>query len=152
MLPGPPQGRFPDFGGGVRSSLAVPAAVSMAAFTATRAVWYSYLQKGQHEDPQRPGLHGHLVGEGSMSNRSTLLLEHHLEELKLPTLKSDVGLDEYETRSPYQLRGRLWAGWQHHIAMCLRGGAFLLSLQQDGGKMPRITRSQGYRVVWKMLP
>ena len=32
-----------------------------------------------------------------MSNRSTLLLEHHLEELKLPTLKSDVGLDEYET-------------------------------------------------------
>ena len=87
-----------------------------------------------------------------MSNRSTLLLEHHLEELKLPTLKSDVGLDEYETRSPYQLRGRLWAGWQHHIAMCLRGEAFLLSLQQDGGKMPRITRSQGYRVVWKMLP
>ena len=87
-----------------------------------------------------------------MSNRSTLLLEHHLEELKLPTLKSDVGLDGYETRSPYQLRGRLWAGWHHHIAMCLRGGAFLLSLQQDGGKMPRITGSQGYRVVWKMLP
>ena len=25
------------------------------------------------------------VGEGSMSNRSTLLLEHHLRELKLPT-------------------------------------------------------------------
>ena len=30
------------------------------------------------------------------------------------------------------------AGWHHHIAMCLLGGAFLLGLQQDwGGKMPR---------------
>ena len=41
--------------------------------------------------------------------------------------KGDVGLDEYETRS--------WAGWHHHIAMCLLGGASLLGLQQDwGGK------------------
>ena len=54
-------------------------------------------------------------------------------------------LDEYETRS--------WAGWHHHIAMCLLGGAFLLSLQQDWGKkMPRITRPQVYRVVREMLP
>ena len=38
-----------------------------------------------------------------------------------------MGLDEYETRS--------WAGWHHHIAMCLLGGAFLLGLQQAwGGK------------------
>ena len=37
-----------------------------------------------------------------------------------------MGLDEYETRS--------WAGWHHHIAMCLLGGAFLLSLQQDWGE------------------
>ena len=55
------------------------------------------------------------------------------------------GLDEYETRS--------WAGWYHHIAMCLLGGAFLLGLQQDWGKkMPRITRPQVYRVVREMLP
>ena len=40
--------------------------------------------------------------------------------------KGDVGLDEYETRS--------WAGWHHHIAMCLLGGAFLLGLQQDWGE------------------
>ena len=40
--------------------------------------------------------------------------------------KGDVGLDEYETRS--------WAGWHHHIAMCLLAGAFLLGLQQDWGK------------------
>ena len=48
-------------------------------------------------------------------------------ETEFQTEKGDVGLDEYETRS--------WAGWHHHIAMCLLGGAFLLSLQQDwGGK------------------
>ncbi len=48
---------------------------------------------------------------------------------RIETEKGDAGLDEYETRS--------WAGWHHHIAMCLLGGAFLLGLQQDwgGGKM-----------------
>ena len=48
-------------------------------------------------------------------------------ETEFETGKSDVGLDEYETRT--------WSGWHHHIAMCLLGGAFLLSLQQAwGGK------------------
>ena len=32
-----------------------------------------------------------------------------------------VAMDEYETRT--------WAGWHHHVALCLMGGAFLLSLQ-----------------------
>ena len=60
-------------------------------------------------------------------------------ETEFETEKGDVGLDEYETRS--------WAGWHHHIAMCLLG------LQQDWeGKMPRITRPQVYRVVREMLP
>ena len=66
-------------------------------------------------------------------------------ETEFETEKSDVGLDEYETRT--------WAGWHHHAAMCLLGGAFLLGLQQDwGGKMPRITRPQVYRVVREMPP
>ena len=66
-------------------------------------------------------------------------------ETEFETEKSDVGLDEYETRT--------WAGWNHHIALCLLGGAFLLSLQQEWGKkMPRITRPQVYRVVGEMLP
>ena len=65
-------------------------------------------------------------------------------ETEFETGKSDVGLDEYETRT--------WAGWHHHIALCLLGGAFLLSLQQEWGeKMPRITRPQVYRVVREML-
>ena len=65
-------------------------------------------------------------------------------ETEFETEKSDVGLDEYEIRR--------WAGWHHHIAMCLLGGAFLPGLQQDGGKMPRITRPQVHRVVREMLP
>ena len=47
-------------------------------------------------------------------------------ESEFETEKGDVGLDEYETRS--------WAGWHHHIAMCLLGGAFLLGLQQAWGE------------------
>ncbi len=74
-------------------------------------------------------------------------------ETEFETEKSDLWLDGYATRTPFQVRGRLWAGWHHHIAMCLLGGAFLLSLQQDwGGKMLRTTRPQVYRVVREMLP
>ena len=47
-------------------------------------------------------------------------------ETEFETEKSDVGLDEYETRT--------WAGWHHHMALCLLGGAFLLSLQQAWGE------------------
>ena len=47
-------------------------------------------------------------------------------ETEFETEEGDVGLDEYETRS--------WAGWHHHIAMCLLGGAFLLDLQQGMGE------------------
>ena len=48
-------------------------------------------------------------------------------ETEFETEKSDAGMDEYETRT--------WAGWHQHIAMCLLGRVFLLSLQQAwGGK------------------
>ena len=47
-------------------------------------------------------------------------------ETEFETEKGDVGLDEYETRS--------WAGWHHHIALCLLAGAFLLDLQQHWGE------------------
>ncbi len=47
-------------------------------------------------------------------------------ETEFETEKGDVGLDEYETRT--------WAGWHHHVAQCLLGGAFLLSLQQAWGE------------------
>ena len=35
-------------------------------------------------------------------------------ETEFETEKSDVGLDEYETRTQ--------AGWHHHVALCLLGG------------------------------
>ena len=60
-----------------------------------------------------------------------------LIETEFETEKGDVGLDEFETRS--------WAGWHHHVALCLLGGAFLLGLQQDwggrclGSPVPRCT-------------
>ena len=47
-------------------------------------------------------------------------------ETEFETEQSDVGLDEYETRT--------WPGWHHHVALCLVGGAFLLSLQQAWGE------------------
>lgn len=47
-------------------------------------------------------------------------------ETEFQTDKGHLGLDEYETQS--------WAGWHHHITMCLLAGAFLLGLQQDWGK------------------
>lgn len=66
-------------------------------------------------------------------------------ETEFETEKGDVGMDEYETRT--------WAGWHHHVALCLLGGAFLLTLEQAWGKkMPLITRPQVYRVVREMLP
>jgi SRSO17 transposase len=41
--------------------------------------------------------------------------------------KGETGLDEYEVRS--------WRGWQHHTALALVAGAFLLQVQQEwGGK------------------
>ena len=43
-------------------------------------------------------------------------------ETGFETEKSDVGFDEYEMRT--------WAGWHHHLALCLLAGAFLLSLQR----------------------
>ena len=56
-----------------------------------------------------------------------------------------MGLDEYETRT--------WTGWHHHVALCLLGGTFLLSLQQAWGeKDALITRPRVYRVVREMPP
>ena len=46
---------------------------------------YPYLPRVTVKTTSARGLHGPLVGEGGMTNRSTLLLEHHLKELKLPT-------------------------------------------------------------------
>ena len=44
---------------------------------------------GDGEDHQCHGLPGPAVGEGGMTNKSTLLLEHHLKELRLPTFLRD---------------------------------------------------------------
>jgi SRSO17 transposase len=47
-------------------------------------------------------------------------------ETEFEAEKSQVALDEYEVRN--------WAGWHHHITMCLLASAFLLRLQQEWGE------------------
>ena len=48
---------------------------------------------------------------------------------------------------------RRWAGWQHHVTLCLLAGAFLLQLQQDWGeKDAQITRPQISRALRVLLP
>ena len=42
--------------------------------------------------------------------------------------------DGEKRRGAGRVRTRTWAGWHHHVALCLLGGAFLLSLQQAWGE------------------
>ena len=54
------------------------------------------------------------------------------EDTPLETL-AYVGGSRWRIETEFETR--TWSGWHHHIAMCLLGGAFLLSLQQAwGGK------------------
>ena len=55
-------------------------------------------------------------------------------ETEFETEKSDLWLDGYVTRTPIQVRGRLWADWYHHITMRMLPGAFLPSLQPACGE------------------
>lgn len=51
-------------------------------------------------------------------------------ETEFQTEKGETGLDEYEVRG--------WKGWQHHIALALLAGAFVLTVEQEwGGKSAR---------------
>ena len=52
---------------------------------------YPYLPRVRGEHDLRRGLHDVAVGESDMNDRSTLLLEHHLKELKLPSFLREYG-------------------------------------------------------------
>ena len=52
---------------------------------------YPYLPQGQGQHHVRRGRHDSPVGESGMNDRSTLLLEHHLKELKLPSFLREYG-------------------------------------------------------------
>ena len=47
--------------------------------------------QGQRAEDLGQRLHGAHVGEQAVSDRSTVLLEHHLKELKLPTFLREYG-------------------------------------------------------------
>ena len=84
-------GRHPAVGAELRRREA-PGAVP-AGGTAPKAgpgaVSLSAPGAGQHDI--RRGLHEVAAREGHMSDRSTLLLEHHMKELKLPTFLREYG-------------------------------------------------------------
>ena len=46
---------------------------------------------GESERYVRRRLHDSAIGESGMNDRSTLLLEHHLKELKLPSFLREYG-------------------------------------------------------------
>ena len=52
---------------------------------------YPCLPRVRGERHVRRGLHDLAVGESGMNHRSTLLLEHHLKELKLPSFLREYG-------------------------------------------------------------
>ena len=87
---------------------------------------------GQHHF--RRGLHDVAVGEGGMNDRSTLLLEHHLKELKLPSFLREYGkmvsqcAAEGVDHSQYLLR---LAGTGTHRSPPAHGGA-----ADPGGPLP----------------
>ena len=53
---------------------------------------YPLPAQGQRAEDLGQRLHGAHVGEQAMSDRSTVLLEHHLKELKLPTILREYGM------------------------------------------------------------
>ena len=52
---------------------------------------YPYLPRVRVSTTSTHGLHDLAAGEGGMNDRSTLLLEHHLKELKLPSFLREYG-------------------------------------------------------------
>ena len=70
-------------------------------------------------------------------------------ETEFETEQSDVGLDEYETRTPQQVRSGLESP-RGFVSAGRRSSAEPAT--GLGEKMPRITRPQVYRVVREMLP
>ena len=52
---------------------------------------YPYLPRVRVNTTSARGLHALVVGESGMNDRSTLLLEHHLKELKLPSFLREYG-------------------------------------------------------------
>ena len=54
--------------------------------------------------------------------------------LRLSSRRRRATLDEYETRT--------WAGWHHHVALCLLGGAFSEPAAGLGGKRCRDSRGR----------
>ena len=86
-----PQGRSPAGGAEFQRGEA-PGAVPIGGTAAPpRPGTVSLPAPGEGEHHIGQGLHALAVGESGMNDRSTLLLEHHLKELKLPSFLREYG-------------------------------------------------------------
>lgn len=90
-----------------------------------KVLWLVYRENPDGSEPR--SYFAHAPEETALATLSWVAAARWPIETELETEKSDIGLDEYEVRS--------WAGWHHHITLCLLASAFLLELQQAwGGK------------------
>ena len=124
----------------------------------------SYLFSAQRVRPtsrRKPGeIHWAVYRRNRDGSEPRYYLSNAPEDTPLETLAYVGGSrwPEFETeksRRPGRVRDPTWAGWHHHVALCLLGGAFLLSLQQAWGEKDAfspVTRPQVYRVRAKCCP
>jgi SRSO17 transposase len=89
-----------------------------------KGLWVVYRENLDGSEPRY--YFAHAPGETPLETLAWVAAARWPIETEFETEKSDVGLDEYEVRS--------WAGWHHHITMCLLASAFLLELQQEWGE------------------
>jgi SRSO17 transposase len=89
-----------------------------------QVLWVVYRENLDGSEPRY--FFAHAPAETPLATLAWVAAARWPIETEFETEKSDIGLDEYEVRR--------WAGWQHHITMCLLASAFLLTLQQEWGE------------------
>jgi SRSO17 transposase len=89
-----------------------------------KALWAVYRENLDGSEPRY--YFAHASEEVPLSTLAWVAAARWPIETEFETDKSDIGLDEYEVRS--------WAGWHHHITLCMLASAFLLELQQEWGE------------------
>ena len=95
----------------------------------------SYLFSAQRVRPtsrRKPGeIHWAVYRRNLDGSEPRYYLSNAPEDTPLETL-AYVGGSRWRIETEFETR--TWAGWHHHVALCLLGGAFLLSLQQAWGE------------------
>lgn len=89
-----------------------------------KELWAVYRENRDGSEPRY--FLAHAPAETPLATLAWVAAARWPIETEFETQKSDLGLDEYEVRR--------FAGWHHHITLCLLASAFLLTLQQEWGE------------------